>query len=42
MGLGLGPVFALYGDDVEISVENTKDGALLKVASKNPETVKAI
>jgi YHS domain-containing protein len=41
-GPGLGPLFLLHGADVEVTVENTKDGAVLKVASKDPETVKAI
>lgn len=41
-GPGLGPLFLLHGADVEVTVENTKDGAVLKVSSKDPETVKAI
>jgi YHS domain-containing protein len=39
---GMGPLFFLHGADVEVTVENTKDGAILKVTSKDPETVKAI
>jgi YHS domain-containing protein len=42
MGPGMGPLFFLHGADVEVSVENTKDGAVLKVTSKDPEIVKAI
>ena len=42
MGAGFAPLFMLYGDKVEVTVENTKDGAVLKVASKDPEVVKAI
>jgi YHS domain-containing protein len=42
MGPGMGPLFFLHGADVEVTVENTKDGAILKVTSKDPETVKAI
>jgi YHS domain-containing protein len=38
----MGPVFRLYGDKVEVAVENTKDGAALKITSKDPEVVKAI
>jgi YHS domain-containing protein len=41
-GIGLGPIFFLHGADVEATVENTKDGAVLKLTSKDPETVKAI
>jgi YHS domain-containing protein len=39
---GLGQLFMLYGDKIEMAVENTKDGAVLKVTSKDPEVVKAI
>jgi YHS domain-containing protein len=42
MGAGFAPLFMLYGDKIEVTVENTKDGAVLKVASKDPEVVKAI
>jgi len=35
-------LFQLYGDKIEVAVENTKDGAMLKVTSKDPEVVKAI
>ena len=42
MAPGMGQLFALYGDKVEMAVENTKDGAVLKVTSKDPEVVKAI
>jgi YHS domain-containing protein len=42
MGMGMGRVLALYGDKVEVVVENTKDGAALKVTSKDPEVAKAI
>lgn len=42
MGMACGPDCPLHGDDVEIVVENTKDGAALKFSSKNAETVKAI
>jgi YHS domain-containing protein len=41
-GMGMGPLFQLYGDKVEVTVENTKDGAVLKVSSKDPEVAKAI
>jgi YHS domain-containing protein len=41
-GMGMGPLFLLYGDKVEVTVENTKDGAVLKVSSKDPEVAKAI
>jgi YHS domain-containing protein len=37
-----GHLFKLYGDKVELAVENTKDGAVLKVTSKDPEVAKAI
>jgi YHS domain-containing protein len=39
---GMGILFRLYGDKIEMAVENTKDGAVLKVTSKDPEVVKAI
>lgn len=42
MGMACGPNCPLLGADVEMTVENTKDGATLKVTSKNAETVKAI
>lgn len=42
MAPGMGMLFRLYGDKVEVTVENTKDGAMLKFASKDPEVVKAI
>ncbi len=42
MAPGPGRLFWLYGDKVETAVENTKDGAVLKVTSKDPEVVKAI
>jgi YHS domain-containing protein len=38
----LGPLFRLYGDKIEVAVENTKDGAAFKITSKDPEVVKAI
>lgn len=42
MAPGLGQLLRLYGDKIEMVVENTKDGAVLKVTSKDPEVVKAI
>ncbi len=42
MAPGMGQLFQLYGDKIEMAVENTKDGAVLKVTSKDPEVVKAI
>jgi YHS domain-containing protein/TusA-related sulfurtransferase len=42
MGMCCGEKCPLCGQDVEMAVENTKDGAILKVTSKNAETVKAI
>ncbi len=42
MGMACGPNCPLHGADVEMTVEKTKDGAILKVTSKNAETVKAI
>ena len=42
MPMGMGRVMALYGDKIEVVVENTKDGAALKVTSKDPEVAKAI
>jgi len=41
-GMACGPDCPLHGEDVEIVVEKTKDGAALKFSSKNAETVKAI
>jgi len=42
MAPGLAQLLALYGDKIEVTVENTKDGAALKITSKDPEVVKAI
>ena len=42
MGMACGPNCPLHGADVEMALEKTKDGATLKVTSKNAETVKAI
>ena len=42
MAPGMGMLFRLYGDKIEMAVEDTKDGAVLKVTSKDPEVVKAI
>jgi YHS domain-containing protein len=42
MAPGLGQLQRLYGDKIEVVVENSKDGAALKVTSKDPEVVKAI
>lgn len=42
MAPGLGRLFMLYGDKIEMAVENTKDGAVLKISSKDPEVAKAI
>ena len=42
MGMGGGPGFPLLGPDVEWTVENTKDGVIIKITSKNAETVKAL
>jgi YHS domain-containing protein len=42
MGMACGPDCPLLGADVEMTVETTKDGVILKVTSKTPETVKAI
>jgi YHS domain-containing protein/TusA-related sulfurtransferase len=42
MGMACGPDCPLHGADVEMALEKTKDGATLKVTSKNAETVKAI
>jgi YHS domain-containing protein/TusA-related sulfurtransferase len=42
MGMACGPDCPLNGADVEMALEKTKDGATLKVTSKNAETVKAI
>ncbi|MCK7483011.1 MAG: hypothetical protein M0C28_42245 [Candidatus Moduliflexus flocculans] len=41
-GHGLRSDCPLHGEDVEIVVEKTKDGAVLKFSSKNAEIVKAI
>lgn len=41
-GADFGRLFLLYGDKVEVAVENTKDGAVLKLSSKDPEVAKAI
>jgi YHS domain-containing protein len=35
-------LFMLYGDKLDVAVEDTKDGAVLKVTSKDPEVAKAI
>jgi len=42
MGMACGQDCPLHGADVEMTVEKTKDGATLKVTSKNAETIKAI
>ena len=42
MAPAFGPLFRLYGDKIEVSVENGKDGASLKITSKDPEVAKAI
>jgi YHS domain-containing protein len=42
MAPGLAPLFMLYGDKIEVAVENAKDGAAVKITSKDPEVVKAI
>ncbi len=42
MAPGMGVLFRLYGDKIEMAVENTTDGAVLKLTSKDPEVVKAI
>lgn len=42
MAPGLAQLFKLYGDKVQVTVENTKDGAALKITSKDPEVAKAI
>jgi YHS domain-containing protein len=39
---GMGMLFHLYGDKLDVTVENTKDGAVLKFSSKDPEVAKAI
>ncbi len=39
---GMGLLFQLYGDKIDVTVENTKDGAVLKFSSKDPEVAKAI
>lgn len=42
MSPALGPLFGLYGDRIDVAVENAKDGVALKITSKDPEVVKAI
>jgi YHS domain-containing protein len=42
MSPALNPLFRLYGDKIDVVVENAKDGAALKITSKDPEVVKAI
>lgn len=42
MAPGMGMLFQLYGDKLEVTVENTKDGAVLRFSSKDPEVAKAI
>ena len=42
MAPGLAQLWRVYGDKIEVTVENTKDGATLKITSKDPEVVKAI
>jgi hypothetical protein len=42
MAPGVGRLFQLYGDKIEVVVENSKDGAALKITSKDPEVAKAI
>ena len=42
MGMACGPNCPLLGADVEMTVEKTKDGVILKVISKNAEIVTAI
>jgi TusA-related sulfurtransferase len=42
MGMACGKNCPLLGQDVEMTLEKTKDGATLKVTSKNAETIKAI
>ena len=42
MAPAFGPLFKLYGDKIEVVVENAKDGAALKITSKDPEVAKAI
>jgi hypothetical protein len=42
MAPGVGRLFQLYGDKIEVIVENSKDGAALKITSKDPEVIKAI
>jgi YHS domain-containing protein len=39
---GMGMLFQLYGDKLDVTVENTKDGAVLKFSSKDPDVAKAI
>jgi YHS domain-containing protein len=42
MAPGLAQLLMMYGDKIEVTVENAKDGAALKITSKDPEVVKAI
>ncbi len=42
MAPGLGQLFRLYGDKIAVAVENTKDGAALRITSKDPEVIKAV
>jgi YHS domain-containing protein len=42
MAPGLAQLWRLYGDKIEVTVENAKDGASLKISSKDPEVAKAI
>lgn len=42
MAPGMPMLFQLYGDKLDVTVENTKDGAVLKFSSKDPEVAKAI
>jgi YHS domain-containing protein len=42
MAPGLAQLWRLYGDKIEVTVENSKDGASLKITSKDPEVAKAI
>ena len=42
MAPGMGQLFRLYGDKIAVAVENTKDGAALKITSKDPEVIKAV
>jgi YHS domain-containing protein len=42
MAPGVAQLLMMYGDKIEVTVENAKDGAALKLTSKDPEVVKAI